>query len=265
MEKSIKKNSFIDSHFHLFSLINEKNITAVEIENELIENNVLNVVNIISSENEMNQLQTITLNENINYMQIAGIHPHEADTAISENISLDWIKENRDNILAIGECGLDYYYDFSSKENQITLFKKMVELAIEMKKPLVIHGREAEEEIIEIIESYNEPLLKILFHCYTGSLETALKIIKKGWYISFSGILTFKKSEELKKILTSIPINQILFETDSPYLAPIPFRGKTNTPGKVKYVYNSASNLLEIDIDELQNIIINNFKEFFLV
>ena len=139
----------------------------------------------------------------------------------------------------------------------------MIEQTIELEKPILIHGRCGEALIFDMLNEYGFDKRKVLFHCYTGDLETAGKILKKGWNISFSGILTFKKSADVLEIFNHTSINNMFFETDSPFLAPVPFRGKPNTPGKVRHVYNFAADLLNMKQDDLAVQIRKNFNEFF--
>ena len=254
---------FIDSHAHLSMLIREKEIPSDQIIDELHEKNVSTVFNISGNKDELEHglgLKNEFGSNKIRLFQAAGVHPHEAEKATDD---YTWIIKNRSEIVAIGEVGLDFHYNFSPEKDQEKVFRSMIELSIELEKPLIIHGRSAEEHALKIIERYGSDVKNVLFHCYTGDRKTALRIIEKGWFISFSGILTFKKSTDFHDILKEIGTDQILFETDSPFLAPVPFRGKVNTPGKVFHVYEFASRLLEKNIDEIERKIADNIKEFF--
>lgn len=253
---------FIDSHAHLSMLIHKRDIRSDLIITELKEKSVLSVLNISGNNEELQH--ALSLNKSFDSAQIklfhaAGIHPHEAEKS-SEDYT--WIRKNSSEIVAIGEVGLDFHYNFSPAKEQEKILRNMIDLSIELKKPLIVHGRSAEKRAVDIIREYRNDL-KVLFHCYTGDMKTALEIVEKGWLISFSGILTFKKSTDSHKILKAIGISKILFETDSPFLAPVPFRGKVNTPAKVFHVYDFASKLLGIDIDELAKAVSENFNDFF--
>jgi len=253
---------FIDSHAHQSMLIQERNISSDQIIKELKEKSVLTVLNISGNDKELDHalsLNEIFKSNGIKLFHAAGVHPHEAEKA-SEDYT--WIRNSSSKILAIGEVGLDFYYDFSPEKNQEKVFRSMIELSIELEKPLIIHGRSAEKRAVNIIKEYGNDL-KVLFHCYTGDMKTALEIVETGWLISFSGILTFKKSTDFHEILKTIGISKVLFETDSPFLAPVPFRGKVNTPAKVFHVYDFASKLFEIDINEIAKTVSNNFNDFF--
>ena len=253
---------FIDSHAHLSMLINERKIHKDQIIQELNKNNVNTVLNISGNSRELSdafELEEEFSLSGIKILHAAGVHPHEARKDYS------WIRENASKIVAIGEVGLDFYYDFSPRKDQEKVFRNMILLSIELNKPLIIHGRDAEERVVSILDEQEKEMKKVLFHCYTGKHDTALKIIGKNWLISFSGILTFKKSIEFHNILKDIGLNKVMFETDSPFLAPVPFRGKVNTPGKVYHVYEFASELLDINIGEIEQQVAGNFKDLFEV
>lgn len=255
---------FIDTHAHIFMTVTERNISLESIIDELHENQVDTVLDICGSEHELEYHQSVKetfLKNNINFYAAAGIHPQESSNFIDSDIL--WIAKNKENIIAIGEVGLDFFYDFSPKEIQLKMLRKMIEQTIELEKPILIHGRCGEPLIFDMLNEYGFDKRKVLFHCYTGDLETAGKILKKGWNISFSGILTFKKSADVLEIFNHTNINNMFFETDSPFLAPVPFRGKPNTPGKVRHVYNFAADLLNMKQDDLAVQIRKNFNEFF--
>lgn len=255
---------FIDTHAHIFMTVTERNISLESIIEELHENHVDTVLDICGSEHELDYHQSVKevfVKNNINFYAAAGIHPQESSNFIDSDIS--WITKNRENIIAVGEVGLDFFYDFSPKEIQLKMLRKMIEQTIELEKPFLIHGRCGEALIFDMLNEYGFDKRKVLFHCYTGDLETAEKILKKGWNISFSGILTFKKSADVLEIFNHTSINNMFFETDSPFLAPVPFRGKPNTPGKVRYVYDFAANLLNMKQADLAKQVRENFNNFF--
>ena len=255
---------YIDSHAHIFMTVTERNISLDEIISELHENQVDTVLDICGSEQDLEfhkKVKDLFQKNNVNFYAAAGIHPQESSNYIDSDIS--WIGKNSEDIIAIGEVGLDFFYDFSPKEIQLKMLRTMIELSIELKKPILIHGRCGEAQIYDMLNEYGFDDKKVLFHCYTGDLETAQKIIEKGWLLSFSGILTFKKSADVLNIFNHTKVNNMFFETDSPFLAPVPFRGKPNTPGKVKYVYDFAASVLNMKQDVLANEIRKNFNNFF--
>lgn len=191
----------------------------------------------------------------------AGAHPHNADRytpAIEKNI-LGFIPEIK--AIAVGEAGLDFHYNLSTPENQLNVFKRQIAIAQELQMPLVIHSREAENIVLKILEGAKF-LLPVVFHCYTGNMEDAQEILKRGYYISISGIVTFrqKKTDYLREIVRAIPLDRLFTETDSPYLAPEPFRGNTNTPLMVRYVAEKIAEIKGITIAELNRCVNENFE-----
>ena len=194
-----------------------------------------------------------------------GIHPHEAKShkLINKEYIVKKIKLNK-KIIGIGETGLDFYYNHSDKEDQISLFWQHIEAAQKIKIPLIIHTRSAEEDTLKILkEATNKSDLKILIHCFTGSKEFAFKLLDLGAYISASGVITFKKSQDLANTFRKIPFSKILVETDSPYLAPIPLRGKPNEPSNIKHTVNFLAKLKNKSADEVAKITSQNFFKLF--
>ena len=155
-----------------------------------------------------------------------GIHPHESDKNVLTSTQLVQNLIENEKIIGIGETGLDFYYNNSDREKQISSFKEHIEASIETKSPLIVHSRNAENETYEILNSYKNNNLKILMHCFTGSKEFSKKLLLLDSYFSASGIITFKNSLDLQNTFKSLPLEKMLIETDSPFLAPIPNRGK---------------------------------------
>ena len=166
-------------------------------------------------------------------------------------------------IIGIGETGLDFFYNYSNKEKQIDSFKEHIEASIILKKPIIIHSRNAEVETFDILNSYNKYKLKILMHCFTGSLEFSKKLLSLGAFFSASGIITFKNSIDLQNTFKSIPLDRLLIETDSPFLAPIPMRGKKNEPSFIKYTAEKLSLIKEKPINEMIELTTKNFNSLF--
>tara|TARA_B100001057_G_scaffold483963_1_gene561387 strand:- start:1298 stop:2056 length:759 start_codon:yes stop_codon:yes gene_type:complete len=192
-----------------------------------------------------------------------GIHPHEAkNDKVTTNLIIDEIKSNK-KIIGIGETGLDFYYNLSDKKDQIKSFEEHIKASIELKIPLIIHSRNAENEMLEIFYKYKKYDLKILMHCFTGSKKFAEKLLDLNAYFSASGIITFKNSIDLQETFKSIPLERTLIETDSPYLAPVPNRGKKNEPSFVKYTAEKLANIKKIPISDLINSTTSNFNRLF--
>ncbi len=194
-----------------------------------------------------------------------GIHPHEAEhhKQIDSNFILKTIKSNK-KIVGIGETGLDFYYSHSSKKVQINSFIEHISAASQLNIPLIVHSRSAEKETYEILKSEKKNSnLKVLIHCFTGSKDFAKKIIDLNFYISVSGIITFKKSSELADTVSSIPIGNLLVETDSPYLAPEPYRGKDNEPSYIIKTVEKLSQIKKLPRESIVSATTNNFLKLF--
>jgi TatD DNase family protein len=194
-----------------------------------------------------------------------GIHPHEAKNhkdIKSRNI-IDKINKNK-KIIGIGESGLDFFYNHSDKKDQISSFLEHIESSQITELPLIVHSRSAESETIEILrEAKKSKDFKILIHCFTGSKSFAFKLLDLGAYISASGVVTFKKSTELAQTFKEIPNNRILVETDSPYLAPEPLRGKSNEPSYITHTVRFLSNLKNTSYENFCEKTTQNFFDLF--
>jgi len=194
-----------------------------------------------------------------------GIHPHEAKNHLSIT-SKDIIKKTELNnkIIGIGESGLDFYYNHSDKKDQIKCFEEHIIAAQNTQLPLIVHTRNAETETLAILKNkLNKKNFKILIHCFTGSKEFAFKLLDLGAYISASGVVTFKKSEDLANTFKEISNDRILVETDSPYLAPVPLRGKTNEPSYIIHTVKFLSKLKNLSFEDFSNITTKNFFNLF--
>ena len=192
-----------------------------------------------------------------------GIHPHEAD---KNEIDTEFIIKNLNlhkKIIGVGETGLDFYYDNSDRNKQIESFKLHIEAALKANIPLIIHSRNAEEKTFEILNDYKDKKLKILMHCFTGSQHFAEKLLKLNAYFSASGIITFKKSIELQNTFRFLPLNKILIETDSPFLTPVPNRGKKNEPAFIDFTASKLAEIKGITKPELIKITTDNFNNLF--
>ena len=192
-----------------------------------------------------------------------GIHPHETETNIvnKKNI-IDNINLNS-RLIGVGETGLDFFYNHSLKKTQIESFKVHIEAAIELDIPIIVHSRNAEEETFNILNDYRIHKPKILMHCFTGSYNFFKNMEKLNSYFSASGIITFNNSSDLQNTFAKIPNNKLLVETDSPFLAPVPMRGKKNEPSFLKYTLKKLADLKKIDETEMINFTTKNFENLF--
>ena len=192
-----------------------------------------------------------------------GIHPHEAkNDKVTKQLIKNEINKNQ-KIIGIGETGLDFYYNYSDKVDQIISFEEHIKASIELNMPLIVHSRNAEKEMLEIFDKYKNDNLKILMHCFTGSKKFVEDLLDFNVYFSASGIITFKNSTDLQETFKFIPQDKILIETDSPYLAPVPNRGKKNEPSFIKYTADKLALIKNINVDEIKKTTTDNFENLF--
>ena len=193
-----------------------------------------------------------------------GIHPHETkNDVVSKNMIIENVNSN-EKIIGIGETGLDLYYNNSDIEKQIRSFEEHIKAAINLELPLIVHSRNAEKETYDILKKFNSPKLKILMHCFTGSKKFKDDLLAFNTYFSASGIITFNNSSDLQKTFESIPIERLLIETDSPFLAPTPNRGKKNEPSFIKYTAEKLAKLKNTSTDDMIFHTTKNFNNLFL-
>ena len=208
-------------------------------------------------------LNAIKLAEQYDYIYAAvGSHPDVADEVNEDLIARyrELCKQNP-KVLAIGEIGLDYHYEDIPRQIQQQAFRMQMELARELDLPVIVHEREAHEDGLKIVDEF--PTVKGVFHCYSGSLEMAKELVKRGWYIGFTGVLTFKNARKALEVAAGIPRDRIVIETDCPYMAPVPFRGKRNDPSLVCYMAEKLGQLWEISTEEAARITLENGKRLY--
>ncbi len=218
------------------------------------ENNVLVAVG--TNADDCKKLETIHIPHIFKAM---GVHPQFA--SMYEDGVFDFIRKNKKDIVAIGEIGLDYYYGKDDKSEQCKLLEKQFLLAEELGKSVILHCREAEGDLLDIIERH--PNVRGVVHCYSGNLETAKTLIKKGYYLGVGGTYTFKNNGELRKIIQTIGLGNIVLETDSPYLAPVPMRGKVNRPQFVRYTARAIAEDFDLSEEEVIKITTQNAYKLF--
>tara|TARA_B100001057_G_scaffold429804_1_gene456137 strand:+ start:244 stop:1005 length:762 start_codon:yes stop_codon:yes gene_type:complete len=192
-----------------------------------------------------------------------GTHPHESDKDILKSDQLVKNLDENKKIIGIGETGLDFYYNNSDKVKQIASFKEHIEASIKSNVPLIVHSRNAEQETFDILNEYKNYDLKILMHCFTGSKEFSKKLIKLNSYFSASGIITFKNSKDLQETFKSLPLDKVLIETDSPFLAPVPMRGKKNEPSFINFTASKLAEIKEVSKEQLVKSTTDNFNTLF--
>ncbi len=189
-------------------------------------------------------------NSNENVFCQLGIFPSEAKSWNDETKEIIVRLSKNKKVVAIGEIGLDYYWDKSFNDVQKEVFKEQIILANELKLPIVVHDREAHLDSFKLLKEYNKDS-DVVFHCFSGSLEFARECIKEGWYIALGGVVTFKNAKKMKEVAKEIPLDKLLLETDSPYLTPVPHRGKENQPAYVKFVAEEIAKIREVDVDKI--------------
>lgn len=251
---------FIDTHAHLFFQLYDDDIKDVI---NRAKQSGIDFILIPSTDLETAN-KTIELTKKYeNIYGAVGVHPHDTKNWDSSFIpKLETLAEE-DKIVAIGEIGLDYYYDYSPKEKQIEAFKSQIELALKLNFPVIIHNRQADKDVLEIVKHYSTDGLKAQFHCFNGKLQDAVDLINLNHFISFAGNITYKKSDEQREILKNISLDHLLLETDSPFLTPMPFRGKRNEPSFIELIAEKIAEIHHTNIDEIASITsLNTFKLF---
>ncbi|AIL13044.1 LuxR family transcriptional regulator [Candidatus Paracaedimonas acanthamoebae] len=256
--------NFVDSHCHL-------NFDEFSSEVEVIiqrarDQKVSTLLTICTKKEEIKPLQRIAEAYESVFCTV-GIHPHEAEETL-KNLTLielsDHLKEctKHSKVIGIGEAGLDFYYEHSPRTLQQNMFEAHIDVATEVNLPLSIHTRDAEKETINLLKKSGGKA-KGVIHCFTGSQWLAEEALALGFYISISGIVTFAKAEELRNVVRTIPLNRLLLETDAPFLAPIPHRGKKNEPAMMIYTAEKVAELKNVSLEELAQMTTDNFFQLF--
>lgn len=192
-----------------------------------------------------------------------GIHPSDAKQWNDESYELIKNLAKNPKVVAIGEIGLDYYWDKSFNDLQKEVLIKQISIAKELGKPVIIHDREAHGDTLQILKDTNAKEVGAVMHCFSGSPEFALECIKEGFYIALGGVVTFKNAKKPQEVAKEIPLDKLLLETDSPFLAPVPYRGKTNTPAYVKLVAEKIAELRGISLEEVEEATTKNAQALF--
>jgi TatD DNase family protein len=199
-----------------------------------------------------------------NMFSAVGIHPHEAKSADQKAIAeMKELAKNK-KVVAIGETGLDYHYDFSTPQQQRDCFIRHLEIAAEMNLPVIIHSREAFDETLKILESNGEGVNKVVFHCFSGSVEQAKAVLDKGWYISLTGVVTFKNADKTREVAKTVPIERLMIETDAPYMSPEPMRKqKVNEPALLVHTAKFIAGLRGMEQAEFAEQVTATTRQFF--
>lgn len=249
-----------DSHCHLHDEKFKDDLS--EVLQRAKEANVTHFVT-IGCDIETTQNAAKIANEYENVYFSAGFHPHDAQFLTDENFLLLKELAKNKNCVAIGECGLDYFYNNSTEQAQKKAFIAQIELAKELDLPLIIHLRDAYEDCLDIFKKHLSSEQKVVIHCFSGTYEQALVFTSMGFYLSIPGIITFKKPGSLPEVAKDIPLNQLLIETDAPYLAPHPFRGQRNEPSFITKTLEAVANYRNEPKDKIEKILFENTMKFF--
>lgn len=247
----------VDSHAHLLSLEDPEGAVS-----RAAAEGVGKIISIGTGVES--SLSTVELSRKYRGVYVSvGIHPHSA-SGFSDEVMREIGGMLEDpKVVAIGETGLDYHYMNSPREDQIRSFEAHMELARTHSLPFVVHVRDADEELLSMLRGVDLGPRPGVIHCFSGDYETAKRYLDLGFFISFSGIVTFKRAEEVRDAAAKIPMERLLYETDSPYLAPVPERGKPNEPRNVVYVARLLSQLRGLSLEEFTQVVFENMTELF--
>lgn len=255
--------SFVDSHCHLNFEIFKDDVEHVI--HSAHERGVNTILTICTKTDEMDDILAFT-RKHPSLFATVGIHPHEAEETLKNFNSSQlnaWLREysNDAKVAGIGETGLDFYYTHSPRREQRLVFQVHIETSLEVGLPLSIHTRNAEAETVSMLKDY--PEAKGVIHCFTGTQSLADEVLALGYYVSISGIATFKKAEELRNVIKTIPLERLLLETDAPFLAPLPHRGQRNEPALMVHTARLVAEIKEVSVEELAAITTKNFFTLF--
>ena len=250
----------IETHCHLDYL---KNKPLAEIIEEAKAQGIEKIITISVEPDNFDSVKEIAESHDIIYYT-QGIHPHDAKLIKDDSLKIISSRCLEEKMVAVGEIGLDYYYDHSPHEKQIEVFKAQLQIAIDQNKPVVIHSREADDDMIEILKEYAPKMKrKGVVHSFTSGEKLARTAIDLGFYLGFNGIITFKNAQNVREIVAICPLDRILTETDSPFLTPIPHRGKENSPAYLPYIIEKIADIKELPATEIEKICYQNALDLF--
>ena len=255
------KDYLIDTHAHIDMEINDNSITLPDIIREMNELGVKKaIIPAVEIATQDKVAELASSDENI--FGMIGLFPSEAKTYTQEfEEKMETLAKNNKKIVAVGEIGLDYYWDKSFVDEQKDVFIKQIKMAQRLNLPIVVHDREAHKDCFDILKENNAE--RVLFHCFSGSAEFMKECVKQGWYIALGGVVTFKNAVKMKDVAREVPLDRLVLETDSPYLTPVPYRGKPNKPAYVRYVAEEISKIREVPLEEIIDITTTNAERFF--
>jgi len=250
--------SFIDTHCHLDKLDSTPEEAIIEAKQA----GVQRMVTVSVDEPSLDFVSSMVQQFPEVYGSV-GFHPHDASKLTKSLLQkIRQLAEEQHKLIAIGEIGLDYHYMNSPAEIQQQAFRKQLQLAVELNLPVILHSREAETDTLNILQEFPVPSHGVA-HSFTSSIEMARTLVEMGWYLGINGIVTFKNAEDLRKVVRWLPLDRLLLETDSPFLAPIPLRGKPNKPAHIPAIATFIAELREISLEELSDQTTANAERLF--
>ena len=259
------KDYLIDTHSHIDMIVGKhEDNTETTLQDVISDMNAFGVKKAIIPAVEIaTQDKVVELaNSDENIFGMVGLFPSEVKTYTPEfEAKMEDIARNNKKIVAVGEIGLDYYWDKSFVDLQKEVFIKQIQMAKRLDLPIVVHDREAHKDCFDILKEQGAG--RVLFHCFSGSVEFMRECVKEGWYIALGGVVTFKNAVKMKDVAREVQLDRLVLETDSPYLTPVPYRGKPNKPAYVKYVAEGISKIRDLPIEELIDITTTNSERFF--
>ena len=251
-----------DSHAHYDdSRFNEDRFLVID---SMKDNNVGGIMNACAALSDIPLILEMADKYPFMYASV-GVHPSDVEELSEDKIEIIKNAARHEKVKAIGEIGLDYYYDDVPRDIQKKWFIRQIELAKELNLPIIVHDRESHQDTVDILKSTNAQTVGGVLHCFSGSREMAKEILGLGFYIAFGGTLTFKNARRAVEVAEYVPLDRILIETDSPYLAPVPERGKRNDSRLIKYVAQKLSEIKGVSIEEIEEITFNNAKKCFRI
>lgn len=257
------KDYLIDTHAHI-DMITDEGVSVSQILDEMYSCKVNKaIIPAVEIETQEKILRIVNSQDDIYGM--VGLFPSEAKKYTKEiEESFEHIAAENNKIVAVGEIGLDYYWDKTFVDIQQEVFKKQILLANRLNLPVVVHDREAHKDTFDILKDYNKNS-DVLFHCFSGSVEFMREVVKQGWYVAIGGVVTFKNAVKMKEVAKEVPMDRLVLETDSPYLTPVPYRGKQNRPAYVKYVAEEIAKIRGVSVEEIINATTQNAERFFRI
>jgi TatD DNase family protein len=254
-------DGYVDTHFHILHSI-KMGLSHEEILDAAFNSGMSFGIDIATGPEDFDERLTFAADYPGLFLSV-GYYPSWAES-IPDFLEETLVAQTRknDKVVAIGESGLDYHWNYGTPEDQQELFSRQINVANQLKLPLIVHCRDAQEDLLKVLR-HNRAEYRGVIHCFSGDYSFASACVDLGFYISFAGNLTYKNAPELREVLKRIPLQSILMETDAPYLSPEPRRGRTNMPSNVRFTYHAAANLLNIPVQDLTSMVRSNMEELF--